>query len=371
MSDQALQQFRELIANNDRITIAVGRNPNVDTMGAALALYLSLSQQGKTVSVVCPTDPIVAISSLVGIDKVKRSFEDDGNTLVVSFPYTGKNIEKASYTEENGYLNIIVKAGEDGLSFTERDVKFRKEGGAPTVLIVVGTPRLSDLGELFNPETLKNTTIVNIDNKQDNQNFGDIMLLNQTASSASEHVAQLFVSLQYPMDTDIAQNLFSGISVATDNFQKPTTTPQAFELAGVLLRKGAVRPQTRVQESGSQRSFYNQTQPQPRSMGGQPRQQQQPQAPRHQQQPMQQRSNQPFGSRPAQQPRPQVSQQPAGQSAPLESQAGSPLGSVQQSQADVKPWEEAPAQEAVRQETPEEAPPDWLMPKVYKGSSEL
>lgn len=243
MEEKTLQKLKELIANNEKIAIAVGKNPSIDEMGAALSLYLSLKASNKNVVVACPTEPLVEVSSLVGIDKVKTIFASDGADLVVSFPYKEGEIEKVSYTLEDGDLNIIVKAGSNGLSFAEKDVRYKRGGGSSlsSLLFVIGTPRLSDLGKLFDPELLKETTVVNIDNKVDNQGFGDIVLVSPRFSSVCEQIANLINFLGLPLDIDGAQNLLSGISFATDNFQKPTTSFLAFEMAGVLLKKGAVR----------------------------------------------------------------------------------------------------------------------------------
>lgn len=246
MDEATTQRIKDLIVRNEKIAIAVGRNPTLDTMGGALALYLALATFGKKVAVSCPDEPIVAISSLVGIDKIRTTLEADGGDLVVSFPYREGEIEKVSYTIDNGYLNIVVKAGEAGLSFSEQEVKYERQGGYPTLLFIVGTPRLSDLGSLFNVGQLKDTTVVNIDNASNNQGFGDVVLVSPQFSSVSEQMASLIASLDVNIDVDIAQNLLSGISFATDNFQKPNTSYLAFETAAMLMKKGASRVSTGV-----------------------------------------------------------------------------------------------------------------------------
>lgn len=245
MDNQAVQKIRELIAKNENIGIAVGKDPGIDKMGAGLALYLSLGNLGKSVNIACPTEPTVEISSLVGIDKVKNTLDSGKGDLIVSFPDRG-DIKKISYTREDGMLNIIVKAADEGLTFDEREVKFRKGGEVPTLLFIVGVPRLSDLGNLFDAESLKDTTTVNIDNKAENQGYGDIVLASNNFSSVSENVSSLVVALDLKMDIDVAQNLLSGISAATDNFQNPNTSPLAFEMAALLLKKGATRQKVSI-----------------------------------------------------------------------------------------------------------------------------
>lgn len=241
MDQQTAQKVKEALAKNEKIAILVGKNPSIDDMAAALSLYLGLSKQYKDISISLPNEPLVELSSLVGINKVKTTLGSEGGDLIVSFPYKEGEIEKVSYTLEEGYLNIVVKAGPDGLTFSERDIQYKRGGAFPTLLFIIGTPRLADLGSLFDPEGLKDTTVINIDNKSENQGFGDIVLVSQGFSSVSEQIATLLQALDFDLDIDISQNLLSGISFATDNFQKPTTSASAFEIAGQLMKKGAVR----------------------------------------------------------------------------------------------------------------------------------
>lgn len=247
MDNVMLEKIKDLLAKNENIGIAVGRNPGIDEMAAALSLYLALSEANKKITIVCPTDPIVEVSSLVGIDKVKKSFDGGANgDLTVTFPYREGEIEKISYTLEEGKLNILVKAGENGLSFNEKDIEYRREGSAPGLVFVVGTPRISDLGTAFDMETLKDSKVINIDYKPENQGFGDIPLLGKNASSVCELMANFISSLDLKMDVDIASNLLIGIIDATDNFQSSATSSLAFESASLLLKKGAVRKAKRT-----------------------------------------------------------------------------------------------------------------------------
>lgn len=265
MDEIILNKIKDLLAKNENIGIAVGKDPGVDEMAASLSLYLAFSQVGKKATVVCPTEPIVELSSLVGIDKIKRSFEGGSEgDLTVSFPYKEGEIEKVSYTLEEGKLNILVKAGKDGLSFNEKDVEFKREGSAPGLVFVIGTPRISDLGTAFEMEVLKDSKIINIDYKPENQGFGDIPLLGKSASSVSELMANFISSLNLKMDVDIASNLLTGIIAATDNFQSEKTSALAFETAAVLLKKGAVRKGKEAKSGVEADAFFSpKAQPKP------------------------------------------------------------------------------------------------------------
>ncbi|HYM65276.1 MAG TPA: hypothetical protein VES68_02220 [Candidatus Sulfotelmatobacter sp.] len=261
MDNLTFSKIKEAIEKYSNIAVATRNNPSVDEMGAALSLYLSLKDLGKNLSIASPSQPLVEVSSLVGVNEVKTSLGGGGGDLVVSFPYREGEIEKVSYTRDDNFLNIVVKAGEKGLNFTENDVKFIRGGSAPELLFVVGSPRVSDLGKLFDPESLKDTIVVNIDNKAENQGYGDILMVSPRLSSVSEAVANLIFSLGYKMDLDISQNLMLGLATATDNFQSDHTSALAFEMAGILLRQGALRPSSNLQRRKLTTSFEDDIKP--------------------------------------------------------------------------------------------------------------
>ena len=236
---------KQAIEKPGSLAIVVSARPNMDQMGGALALYLGLKDLGKDVSIISSQDPLVEVSNLVGVDKVRKSFESgQSGDLTVSFPYQEGEIEKISYTLENGFLNIVVKASAQGLTFNEKDILFKRTGSAtPLVLFAVGVQKLSDLTPMFNLDSLKDTVIVNIDNSPDNQGFGEVSFVNPNASSVSEEVANLMLGLDLRIDIDGSQNILSGISFGTQNFSNPRTSALAFEMAAIMMRRGAKRAQ--------------------------------------------------------------------------------------------------------------------------------
>lgn len=369
MDQNTTQRIQGLLSEHSSIGIVVGKDPSVDTMASALSLYLSLIASGKeAVSIACPTDPLVEVSSLVGIDRVKKQFQGDGSTLIVSFPYYGDNIEKGSYTVENGHLNIIVKAGKSGFSFEDRDVKYRREGtsGAPSLLFVVGTSKVSDLGPLFNPAAMKDTTIVNIDNKRENQGFGEVVLVSSEFASVSEQIVKLLQGLSLPIDLDIAQNLLDGIVSATGNLQDLAVSYQTLEAASLLMKNGAVRKQavkTPLQTRKDPFGFDDlDLQSKPQTF------------------PQRQKFPKQFGEMSQQQPFPRPSQQAQRQPAMEQSQPTSASVRPTFNQFNASKQDQSAPQQSAAQfpnakqnvaQNDDQAPSDWLTPKIYKGSTNL
>jgi hypothetical protein len=331
MDKNTIQKLKDAIGKSNNIGIAVGQNPSIDEMGAALGFYLMLRSANKRVTIASPTDPIVEISNLVGIDRVQRHFGGDSGDLVVSFPYKEGEIEKVSYTLENNFLNIIVKASEQGLSFEEQDVRYSRGSGSIDLLIVVGVSSLDQIGDVVDSQKLRDISIINIDNNPNNQGFGDVVVLNTQASSLCEHIGDIALTLGFAIEQDAAQNLLSGIMTATQNFQDPRTSSLAFEIASLLMKQGAQR---------STRQYPSQA----------PRMNEQP-APM-----LGAAQSIPTVRQPVQQPepvrQPQSVQQP-------------PRAAVSSAVSDNYDQAEQP------EEQNEKPPLDWLTPKVYKGSSEV
>jgi hypothetical protein len=274
---------------------------------------------------------------LVGIDKVQRNFGGDAGDLVVSFPYKEGEIEKVSYTLENNFLNIIVKSSEQGLTFREEDVRYTRGSGSIDLLIVVGTSTLDQIGDVIDSQKLSNITIINIDNDPNNQGFGDIVLVSPQASSVSEHVADIVLTLGFTFEQDSAQNLLSGVMSATSNFQDPRTSSLAFEVSAFLMKHGAQRP---------------------RNQSSQTNQDDQSAAQRFRQASEQMDQQRQSNPAPARQTQPQQQEEPVRQPQ-----------SVQQPTSSQMTENFDQAEQAEEQN--EKPPLDWLTPKVYKGSSEV
>lgn len=243
MDPNTHQQIKEILSNHNHIGIAIADANNIDYLAAGLGLYLSLKQIGKSAVVATPSNIPVSTMGLIGSEYIKRTLGGEGGDLTVSFPYQEGEIEKVSYTLDNGYLNIVVKASNKGLSFQEKEVLFKRMGKPLNAIFFIGVTRLPDLGNFYNQEMVKDAVIVNIDNKATNQQYGDIVAVSPSASSVSEQIADLLTLMDNTIniDSNIAQNLLSGIVHATNDFTNPNTSHLAFEMAGILMRKGAKR----------------------------------------------------------------------------------------------------------------------------------
>ena len=343
MDNSVIKQIKDSIDQAVSIGIATPKNPSLDEMAASLGIYLLFKTANKNVSIASPEVPLVEVSSLVGIDKVQKSLLGTGGTgdLTVSFPYTEGEIEKVSYTQEEGFLNIIVKAGTSGLSFDENDVEFSRGGGQVDLVFTIGVDKLAELNSVFDTQNA-DTKIINIDNKEENERFGDINLVSSKLSSLSEGIADLALALGMHVDQDSAQNLLSGITNATNNFQSANTSSLAFEMASLLMKKGATRE---ISESARRGITLDQPTSQTQRVA----------------RPSQRSTtdNKNFEETLQNRIQEEKNREQVSSGQPTTNQPVRPTQIENKTQTD----DEA--------QNGEEAPTDWLSPKVYKGSSEV
>jgi len=81
--------------------------------------------------------------------------------------------------------------------------------------------------------------VVNVDHHHDNDRFGDVVLIDDRASSTAEIVRDILRELDVALTPELAQALYVGLVTDTGRFQYSNTTPKALELAAELVAAGA------------------------------------------------------------------------------------------------------------------------------------
>lgn len=236
-----INEIQSLLASSKEVFILTHENPNHDTLGASLALFLSLLQAGKKTTVACPTPATVEFNNLVGLDKLNQTLP--GKNFIISLDYVDGSIEKVSYNIDGDKFNLVIEPKSGAPSFSSEKVHFSSAAASPDLILVLDCSNLGELGKFYqNEENLySKTTIINIDYHPKNAYFGKINLVDPQASSTSEIVTYLISNLGLPMTSDVASNLLSGLTFATKNFSAENLGAGAFEAAALCLKAGGKR----------------------------------------------------------------------------------------------------------------------------------
>jgi len=240
-SQDAFLRLLEILNRLNSGCILLPKNPSIDALAAATALYLALMKLGKNATLVCSSD--IEEVSLTGTDKIQKNINVAGDSLVISFPYKDGAVDKVDYNITGDKFNLIITPRPNHQKINPSQVQYSYTGGKVDFFIVIDAADLNNLEELYtdNKNQFVGVEIVNIDRHLTNSNFGTINIVNKTASSISEIIFSLMQSLKIEIDKTIATNLYAGIVSATNNFSSYSVNADTLENAAKLLRLGAIK----------------------------------------------------------------------------------------------------------------------------------
>lgn len=344
--DSQITELKNLLPQAKNILIAVPSGADIDKLAAGLGLFLIFETAGKTVNIISDDAMLVSQSHLFGVDHIQKTLPstDGGNLTLTLEGVAASNgtvpaLEKLDWFAEGNNLNLVFHVL-PGQIFQPAKIIPRYQGSGFDLIITVGAVNLNALGGIYsqNQNAFSGTHIVNIDTQVANSLFGQTNVVDQTASSVSEVMLNLIFDLGFNLDADSASNLLAGVFDATNNLQDPKVTADTYLAVANCLRVGGRKPSV----------------------------------------------NQPMNAVVPNMPLQNIPQQPAYDWNAI-SAAINPKGTIQtgQTQEFTVPQvvsaapqmqntenqpspEERPAQEGMISETVE---PEWLTPKIFKGSS--
>ncbi len=248
--DSQLVELKNLLPTAKNILIALPVNANIDQLAAGLSLFLTLQALGKEVSVVCESEIKVGQAHLFGIDHVQKNLPSTGGgnltlTLegVAASDKTVPALEKLDWYAENNNLNLVfhVTAGQ---TFQPVRIVPKYQGSGFNLIFVVGAVNLNALGNTYlqNQQAFSGTHVINIDNQAANTSFGQTNILDVQASSVSEVLVNLITDLGLAFDGDSASNLLAGIFEVTGNLTNQKAGADTFMTVANCLRVGGKKP---------------------------------------------------------------------------------------------------------------------------------
>ncbi len=180
-----LDGISRILREKERFLIACHENPEGDAIGSELALALALRKMGKTATVV-NADPVPGnLKFLPGADSVVA--EADGSLYEVA---------------------VVLDCGSP-----ERTGRVRTE-------------------------LLKCPLMVNIDHHRTNGGRGDYCLIDPDAAATGMLVYRLLEAMGVAIDYEVAVNIYVAILTDTGSFRYSSTSPEAFHIAGEMIRTG-------------------------------------------------------------------------------------------------------------------------------------
>lgn len=241
MSLDLIRQFESVLKRSQDIVIFVPENPGGDEIGSAWALAFFLEKLGVRVTVTCALDERQK-ERFSFLQEPKNVFPalSGARDFVLSFNTQFNHIMDVRTERDENELRIFITPEKGAID--PRDFSFIPARFKYDLAIVLGCSDREQIGKVYqeNPDIFYEVPVVNIDNKSGNENFGQINLIDVTAGSTAEVVADALEKMNPDfIDENISQCLLAGIIDATSSFQKKNTTPKALHIAASLMTKGA------------------------------------------------------------------------------------------------------------------------------------
>jgi phosphoesterase RecJ-like protein len=178
------------LAGADRVIAATHENPDGDALGSIWAAALAMRQLGKDARLYLHADsPIPHEYAFLGIEGLER---------------------------------VLDPASVEGWALLALDC---------------GNERR--LGPGWQQILERAAITIDVDHHHDNTRFGDVNLVDGTASCTAELLVRVFDRLGVDLTPQIAEALYVGLVTDTGRFQYRTTSAEALELASRLVRRGA------------------------------------------------------------------------------------------------------------------------------------
>jgi len=202
-------QILRLIEEAGSIAILPSKTAGIDSFSSAVGLYYMLKDEGKNVSIIYQG----AIPEDFGsVDDVEISNSSSSRELLVSVDYSGTSASKVNYSTENDVLHFSISPIDRDFDLSR--VKSEIKGFDYDLIITLGAPSRNDLGKLLEDVGggFGGVDILNIDNSERNQRFGNINVVDPSFDSISLLVLNHALKWNLVVSSRAAEALLKGIS---------------------------------------------------------------------------------------------------------------------------------------------------------------
>ena len=202
-------QILRLIEEAGSIAILPSKTAGIDSFSSAVGLYYMLKDEGKNVSIIYQG----AIPEDFGsVDDVEISNSSSSRELLVSVDYSGTSASKVNYSTENDILHFSISPIDRDFDLSR--VKSEIKGFDYDLVITIGAPSRNDLGKLLEDVGggFGGVDILNIDNSERNQRFGNINVVDPSFDSISLLVLNHALKWNLVVSSRAAEALLKGIS---------------------------------------------------------------------------------------------------------------------------------------------------------------
>ncbi|MCL4384389.1 hypothetical protein M1116_02960 [Patescibacteria group bacterium] len=234
MKNYNVDSIKQLLSTAKTALVVIPQM-NIDAAGAALALALALKKANIDTSVYSPHKTDANYSKLSGLELITDSLPS--SDLTISLEYPLDQIEKVSYNDNGGRLNLVVQTKTQAPKIQNNQIMIQSGGSAADISFILGDE--SGLGQ--NSAIVEHGNWIFVTPANVSKAWAKATLLDPDAPF-SEIFTFLLPMLGLEIDPDSGKDLLIGLRVATQSFSV-NVSPESFEAGAICLRATQPAPQ--------------------------------------------------------------------------------------------------------------------------------
>lgn len=244
MSLRESQQVLEAIKRSTRPLICIPSGAGADQYATALGMAAVIKKLDKQPSIVAADGkPAKNLQFISGHEQIKGKLENL-RKFVIELDASKTKVDEMTYEmkDEKLFVYLSPKTG----FWEAKDVRTSTSGYRYDLLICIGSPDYESCAHLFteNPDFFYRTPIINIDHSPENEHYGQINVVDLTASACGEVCHDLIESMETNLiDEEVATAFLTGMIAKTKSFKTSHVTPKTLQTASKLIGRGAKREQ--------------------------------------------------------------------------------------------------------------------------------
>jgi nanoRNase/pAp phosphatase (c-di-AMP/oligoRNAs hydrolase) len=236
------QQVFETLKRSTSPLICVPKGSTPDHFASAVGLARVLEKLEKKPQIISVDGP--APKNLHFLDSETRIKTQTENLqqFVIELDASKTEVDKLSYELKDGRLFVYLSP-KSGV-WDHHDVRFVPGKYRHDLIICIGAQDLESCAHLYedHPEFFFHTPIINIDHSPANEHFGQINLVDITASAIGEVCHDLIHAIDPVfIDTEVATAFLTGMIAKTKSFKQKNVTARTLQTASKLISLGARR----------------------------------------------------------------------------------------------------------------------------------
>lgn len=215
---------------------------NGDALCSALALKSLFEKQHRQADIVCANFSVPKnLQFLPAISSVKPA-PTNLQKFIIKVDVSKTPLESLSYDVKDSTLHIYLTPKE-GL-ITKNELRTASSTFKYDLIVTLGTPDLESLGSIFksNTDLFYRTVTANIDHQASNERYGQVNLIDLSATSTSEIIYKFIKATdESALSRELATTILTGMTIATAGFKNQNISPNTLQIASELMGYGAER----------------------------------------------------------------------------------------------------------------------------------